>query len=446
MNSSTVPSYQGLQHIDGLLPLEIESWPKFSNAATLEAAGDDYDIARDQLRKYGAGKPWIWPERTIFFLCDIHADTDAFFTSLVASGGIEKTGPGDENFELTDEGRAGVFVIGGDCFDKGPENLRLIRAIGALIARGAEVDLLAGNHDVRALVGFVYLGRREPRLAHLFVRMGKKSVPLFKEIYESYILGTAADGDFLDDDEVRRRYFPQPSWYEDFPRAVSGLILPAKVEKEIARIREKVGELEARCLEAGMTLGQILAAAQKCRELFVEPTGEFAWFFERMRLARRAGSFLFLHAGVDDAMAAVLADEGVEGLNAQFARLADEDLFSLYNGAVGNTFRTKYRDSDLPLTPDGVRNMHRAGLYAIVHGHRNITRGQRMVMRSGILNFECDSSVDRNTRKVEGLQGSGGAATVFRPSGSVLGISTDYAYVKHFNASQVLEMTTIVNS
>ena len=41
-------------------------------------------------------------------------------------------------------------------------------AIGKLIERGADVDLLAGNHDVRALVGFVYLGRREPQLAHLF--------------------------------------------------------------------------------------------------------------------------------------------------------------------------------------------------------------------------------------------------------------------------------------
>jgi len=441
-----LPSYHGLEHVGGKLPTESEAWPKFSRRSTADAAGDDYDIAREELYAYTAHKPWVWPHQTIYFFCDVHADTDAFFTSLVASGGVVKTGPGDDDFELTKAGRKSAFVIGGDCFDKGPENLRLLRAIGKLIDHDAQVEILAGNHDVRALVGFYYLGRREPRLAHLFVRMGKKSVPLFKEVYESYIRGTADDGKFLSDDEVRRRYFPQPSWYEEFPRAVEGFVLPAKIDKEVARIREKVVELQENCRAEGMTLGQVLAAAEKCRELFLVRGGEFSWFFDRMKLARRAGSFLFMHAGIDDSMAELLGAEGVDGLNRRFRAMVKDGLFELYNGPVGNTFRTKYRPSDLPLTKGGVAAVQRAGVYAIVHGHQSITRGQRMVMRNGLLNFECDSSVDRNTRKIVGLEGAGGAVTIFRPDGAILGVSTDYPYVKAFDANAAIDVTTIVKS
>jgi hypothetical protein len=55
------------------------------------------------------------------------------------------------------------------------------------------------------------------------------------------------------------------------------------------------------------------------------------------------------------------------------------------------------------------------------------------VFRGGVLNFECDASVDCNTRQREQLQGLGAAATLFLPSARVLGISTDYPSVKRFD-------------
>jgi amphi-Trp domain-containing protein len=68
-----------------------------------------------------------------------------------------------------------------------------------------------------------------------------------------------------------------------------------------------------------------------------------------------------------------------------------------------------------------------------------------MVMRQGLLNFECDASVDRNTRKLLGLSGAGGAATVFRSNGVVEGISTDYPHIKRLDAVSVFGRTSVHN-
>ena len=436
-----VPRYQGVEFCEMPLPVTAEPWPKFDGHRLRDLANDHYDAATEQLRARIGRKPFIWPNRTMYFFSDIHADADAWRRSLIASGGVRWLGPGDDEFELTDDGKAALFVIAGDCFDKGPSNLRLLRAIRHLIDKGADVEILAGNHDLRTLVGLAYLGRKEPRLAHLFVRMGKKTMPLFQEIRREY-LGPDERSD-LSEAELAAALFPDEAWFAEFPAVAKGLVPDKKIGKELARIREKMVELPRKCEQLGMTLAHIHRAAEKARELFLEPGGEFHWFFERMDVARRWGSFLLVHAGVDDVTAKLLAEHNVSGANTWFQRLLADDPFELYHGPVGNMFRTKYREIDHPFTETGVQHMYEAGLYGIVHGHQNILRGQRVLMREGLLNFECDSSVDVNTRRIEGLHGLGGAVVVFRPDGVALGISADYPHVKVFDAARIFPYLTI---
>jgi hypothetical protein len=438
------PGYEGSEWVRGDLPVEVERWPKFSSTGLRDVSSDDYDPALDELRAYAANKPWVWPSRRICFLTDIHADADALFTSLVASGGVARTGDGDTDIELTEAGRETLFVFGGDCFDKGPSNLRLLRALHTLVRRGAMVRILAGNHDVRALVGLAYIGRKEPHLAHLFVRMGKKAVPLFREVHDEYIAGRPWRGPHYSDAQLHEILFPDEDWYREFPRAAQELMSAPKIEKELRRIREKSIEMIASAEAADLSLQDIYRCCLKLNELFVQPSGEFHWYFRDMKLAHREGSFLFVHAGVDDTVASVIRRHGVDEVNRQFRELFETDLFELYHGPVGNVFRTKYRNIDLPFTAEGLRDMHLSGIYAIVHGHRNIPRGQRMVFREGMLNIECDASVDRNTREIEGLSGRGGACTLFLPDGQVHAISTDYPYVKVFDAGSCLPMLSFV--
>jgi hypothetical protein len=440
----TPPPYEGEEWVKGDLPRELEMWPKFGSQGLLQVSSDDYDPSRDEVRAYAEGKPWVWPAKRICFLTDIHADGDAFFTSVVASGGVRKTGPGDEDFELTDQGAKTAWIIGGDCFDKGPNNLRLLRILKRFFERGATLKLLAGNHDVRALVGLAYIGRKEPHLAHLFVRMGKKAVPLFREVYDTYLDRQARTRRRFTESKLQELLFPGADWYDEFPRIGANFRSPPKLEKELRRIREKSGEMLASAAQAGLSLNDIYECCLKLKDLLVEPEGEFSWYFRDMKLAHREGSFLFAHAGVDDTVAETIRREGVEGINRRFNDLFHSDLFELYHGPVGNVFRTKYRDIDLPFSGAGLRDMHLSGIYAIVHGHRNILRGQRMVFRQGMLNFECDASVDCNTRELEGLDGWGGAATVFEPKGRIFAISTDYPYVKVFDASACFPMVSFL--
>ena len=252
-------------------------------------------------------------------------------------------------------------------------------------------------------------------------------------------------GELLPDEEARRRLFPNDEWYGEFELSAGKLIPPLKLAKEVRRIREKSQELESTCRGLGFSLGELYAAVERARRMFLDPDGEFAWYFERMTLARREGSFLFVHAGVDDTVARVLSRQGVAALNAWYHRLFADDLFDLYHGPVGNAFRTKYRDIDYPLTERGLGDLHDAGIYAIVHGHRNILHGQRLTLRAGVLNFECDASVDRNTRTLEGLAGPGGAVVSFLPSGRVQAISTDYPFIKDFDSARVFQFTSLMS-
>ena len=175
------------------------------------------------------------------------------------------------------------------------------------------------------------------------------------------------------------------------------------------------------------------AAARKWQELFLHPKGEFAWFFKHMKLARREGSFIFVHAGIDDAMAKLVCEKGVGHLNRKFRKQLSGHPFDLYYGPMANIIRTKYRKHDRPLTRHGVKMLRQqSAIHVIVHGHRNLLKGQRVRLRKGIVNFECDTTLDRNSRKKEGLKGAGAAVTIFRPEGLVMGVSSDYPFIKVF--------------
>jgi hypothetical protein len=86
----------------------------------------------------------------------------------------------------------------------------------------------------------------------------------------------------------------------------------------------------------------------------------------------------------------------------------------------------------MPLSRRGGELAHDSGIHAIVQGHRNLFHGQRIALRKSLVNFECDITMDRNTRIKEGLKGHGAGVTVVHPDGWVMGISTDYPRAKIF--------------
>ncbi|MES9858022.1 MAG: metallophosphoesterase [Sedimenticola sp.] len=431
--------YWGADRIAVNLPTDEEPWLQGKKHALHKRSCSHARGSRELvelLERY----PLRWPSHPVYFFSDPHADTDAMLASLVASGGVKKTGRADHAFRLTKAGRNAHFIIGGDCFDKGPGNLRLLRTLKQLKNQEVNLRILAGNHDMRTLLGMqVVGGKRNLRNEHFFVRMGVKVVPLLKEINEEFLQGRHALKQIPGVKECRRQLYPSSRWFQEFPKLADAVMSPSGVEREMKRFRVKAENFEGQCEVAELSLRQVYAAALKWRELFLKPKGEFAWFFQSLRLVQRKGSFLYVHAGLDDHIADVISKRGVGHLNRQFReRLFAGDPFEFYYGRVANTIRTKYRAVDRPFSFRGARAAHNSGIHAIVHGHRNLYHGQRISLRKEMVHFECDTTMDRNSRKKEGLQGIGAGVTVFRPEGVILGISNDYPSIKIFSPESLL--------
>ena len=428
-----LPRYAGESWIEAGLPAEGQVWMM---GKQLSVKKDKYHSAAyaQEMQKAIGEVPWRWPKRTVYFISDMHADADAFIASLVASGGVEKTGPKDRDMKLTRAGRKARFLIGGDCFDKGPSTLRLLDVIRVLMDHGGDVQLLAGNHDIRMLLGVKSAGMEpDPRTDHFFIRMGPKMVPFLAEIRDRYLQGKNALRGIPDTRECRRLLYPPKSWFRDFPKLAAWAMPEPTIEREVCKLRKKMKLFETQCEKAGISLRMVYAAARKWEELFLHRKGEYAWFYKGMKLGYREGSFIFVHAGIDDRIAKLISEKGMKHINREFREQVYRDPFDFYYGPLANIIRTKYRPVDMPLTRNGVRLLRKkSSVHAIVHGHRNLLHGQRVMLRKGIVNFECDTTLDCNSRKKAGLSGPGAAVTIFRPEGLVMGVSTDYPYIKVF--------------
>ncbi|MGB3622225.1 metallophosphoesterase [Ketobacter sp. MCCC 1A13808] len=426
-----------------LTPLKVELPDYHSigiSGRTLPTSAQPWPIANSlsrRMRKAVGVQPWQWPDEPVFFVADPHADAEAFKSSLIASGGVTQSLSGE--IQLTDEGRKGRFVIGGDCLDKGPSNLQLLRAIRHLMTIGADVKLLAGNHDVRLLMGLRGMSlQRDMRTEHLFLRMGPKVIPLIKEVFNAY--RKRVDSQPVPAaEECRRLLYPSKSWFKGFPKIAKSDIPKIAVDKEMTRMRQKLKDFEASCEVEGLSIRDVYGTALVCHQLFLQPGGEFAWFFNEMQLIHREGSFVFLHAGLDDSMTTLLANNSIEQLNQLYRHQINSDLYTFYYGTLANTMRTKYRDVDRPLTRDGVERAYEMGIHAVVHGHRNQTSGQRISLRRGMIHIEGDITLNRNSRQKEGLSGHGIGVTIIRPEGRVIGISNDYPFAKVFEPQRFLK-------
>ena len=401
------------------LPRGVEPWPEVDTHPQIT------DCLK-RARRYGG---WRWPQSPIVFVSDAHADAEGFLRSLIAAGTIRRI---DGRILLTDFGARARIVLGGDSFDKGPSNLALLDAIAALRTAGADIHILAGNHDLRMRMAIAALrGPRSALREHLFVRMGRKILPALKEVLERFV--TADDLALLPDEAAcKARLTPRPDWAKRFTAAARTELRPEVLAKELRKLNEKLGKFEQDCVTSGMSYREVLAAALKCHDVFFRPGGPYAWFFDSMDVMAQSGSLLFVHAGLCDKMCELLVTEGAAAVNSRYREAAEQASLGFYFGPLANLVRTKYRASDCDLTDRGVNALHRAGIHMVVQGHVNNHAGQRLLAKRGLLHLEGDITLDRTSRALEGLEGIGAGATLIFPSGDVIGLSRDYPRAKHF--------------
>ncbi|WP_346895773.1 metallophosphoesterase [uncultured Roseibium sp.] len=406
------------------IPRDFETWRLHE-----DHSGDGLEAVQASLRAAAEHGAWQWPDKPVVFISDPHADADGFLRSLLAAGVVRR---GTHEILLTPFGRAAKIVIGGDCLDKGPSNLDMLDALYGLMASGADLHLLAGNHDLRLRLAIRALTNpRSVLTEHLFVRMGRKIMPLLREVCAAYV----SSDDLArvpDEATCRARIFPSDSWYDAFPVAAAPYLSKAAIDKEVRKLRKKSRRFAEHAAAEGLSMRMVYASVIRCHDLFLTPDGAYSWFYSAMDVVARIGSLLFVHAGIDDTMCAALAEEGMEAVNTRYRKEAEDHPFAFYTGPVANLVRTKYRPLDKLLTPEGVHLLHRSGIKMIVQGHVNNHRGQRLLSKKGLLHLEGDVTLDRASRLLEGLPGIGAGATLIFPSGDVVGLSSDYPKAKHF--------------
>ena len=411
-------------------PTEKTNWPIIDSSSLMALEPFEH---RKLLKHTTRFCDWHWPERKIHFISDLHADAEALVHSLLLTGNIKKTALKNTDFVITKKCKKDSIIIGGDCLDKGPSNLSLLRTIRKLKQLKKNTILLAGNHDIRLYMGLKSLFHHQNTASeHFFIRMGSKVLPLFKEVYNDYLKDCAEILTLPSEQFCRETLFPSHDWQEKFIQANQERLCSKRLEKELRKIRKKQTNFEADCLSYGLTLPMVYLAAKKCYLLFMEPEGEFYWFFNSMKLVHRENSFLFTHAGIDNKITKVIKKSGIKKVNQLYKKLLNKDLCEFYYGYVANLLRTKYRKTDPRLGKKGVKRMHQLGIHAIVHGHVSQLQGQNISLRSGILHFECDVTLDRNSRLKSGLCGYGAGVTTISPKGKIKGISNDAEKIKIF--------------
>jgi len=435
--TSPIPAIIDRPHhaeITARLPSEWTSWPRDDSSVNSHVLATNETPSRFKKNKLR------WPKRSVVFISDPHADAFAFEASLIAAGVAErKKKAGLGHLSLTKKGRQSEIIVGGDCLDKGPSNLALLRSVKQLYKLKARVTLLAGNHDLRLLMGLLALARKKDvGNQHFFVRMGKKVVPLFREVFDEYLADTKWDKNIPDEEACRELLFPGDDWFKEFPFHAAGFLTAEGIDREVRKMASKNHSFEKHCLSAGLSLRKVYATSLKCQQLFLYKKGEFNWFFRKMELVAKRGSFLFLHAGLDDSMGQMLLKSGTKYANKAFHRnLKRRDLFSFYYSSIANTFRTKYRDADLPLTARGVEAIHKAGIHVIVQGHINRQQGQRIAIKKGLVHVEADITLDSHSRIVEGLESYGIGATLIDKDTGIVGLSCDYPTAKVITAEEL---------
>lgn len=402
-----------------------QHWSQFRHVAN-----DEQLPAREQPSPESLStEHWRWPDKAVIFISDPHADAEAFIASLLASGGVTRNSKG--KLKLTALGKKATFVIGGDCLDKGPSNLDLLESLKQFIATKAKVKLLAGNHDLRLLTGLSAISReKHVSYEHMFVRMGTKVIPLFKEVFERYLANSDWQQKTPDAQTCKQYLYPRDSWFDAFPVFAKESLSAKAIEKEVKRLRKKAGRFEQDCQAQGMDIRMVYAAAQHCQQLFFSKKGKFRWFFKNMQLAYKKGSFLFVHAGLDDDVSQLIKRHGIKKLNRQFKTTLRDDLFAFYFSSLATPFRTKYRDSDPIFSAKGAEAVKQRDIHCVVHGHVNHGDGQQISLQKGLLHVEGDITLDRNSRRKEGLSGIGFGATLIHPKKMIIGISSDHPVAK----------------
>lgn len=433
--------YVGQQWLKTHLPQTTMNWLLPGTQAWYLDNKCDLSLLKHTLHNGANFSAWQWPDKPIIFLTDLHADAEALSASLVASGFFARTGPDYDDLALLYSPRLFEIILGGDIIDKGPSNLQILQFIQKIINDGVQVTLLSGNHDLRLDLAIHALQTTDVAGSKVFItRLGDKVLPLLQELLKKHPLTLEEIRALPPEHACKKRLLADDKDLENFKNQLAALMPDSSIKQEIERYKERAKRFTQGIKKLGLTYQQVYSAFIRYQQMFHDPQGEFYWFFSQQKLLTKRGSLLFLHAGLSDQNTEQLLHYSEEQLNQIYQHSRQTNPFEAYYGVLSNMLRTKHRRHEAKLTLHGQRCLDRAGIKAVLHGHRSSLIGQRICFRANILHFECDAMINRSSRASIKVSDFAAAATVITPSGNIYGISNDFPAIKVFKPALLFEL------
>lgn len=425
---------------------EHSDWLEHDSVAVYSGHhGQPMDRAGQVVRAYADKFVWEFPQQRVLFFCDLHADAEAFRRSLIACGAIACLSTDLLDFELTSSGREADIIIAGDIFDKGPSNLNVLEMLNQLRSQGANLKILAGNHDLRIWLTLNALAGADPeQIDYLATHLERAYLLVSEVLQRTPILSPTPDlrgkkfksaGKKASSKKIfRQLFFPE---IDEETACCTDTCGERSFEGRKSWLMERWAEIETYYKDRGIEPADLHRGLVIAKQLVVDESGPYSWIFREMTLLTRYGSFLLAHGGADDELCEMIALRGLDAVNERFRELlVHAKPTDLTSGAFGNCTLTKYRPIDNSLTSTGVRRLHGEQIYAIVHGHDNQVGKQNIAYRQELLHFQCDASLNRCTRELQGLSGKGMAVVVFEPEGKLTALSNEWPKGKSFTPSR----------
>ncbi|TVQ72628.1 MAG: metallophosphoesterase, partial [Oceanospirillales bacterium] len=283
-------NYLGQEWIDAHLPTTFCNWLEQKQYGWVVDGQVDQSLV-EELTNLANPDTWQWPDHLVVFVTDLHADAEAFSASLVASGLFERHGEQPNQISIAADTPVFEIIIGGDCLDKGPANLPLLRLIRQLLDQQIPITLLSGNHDLRLQLAVNTLKAPDCTLnGHFLIRLGSKVMPLCVELLNEYPLTPDEQSRLPSEAECLARLLPSDDWHLRFQQEATSHLTASQIHTELSRLESRKQRFFRAAEKAQLSMQQIFAALERWRQLFLEPNGEFHWFVRDQQLGCRRGS------------------------------------------------------------------------------------------------------------------------------------------------------------
>ncbi|GEM_PF-2230926 len=318
--------------------------------------------------------------KEVLAIGDVHGDAKAFVVSLKESGYV--TIDPAVGIRLTEKGKGTILVQTGDIFDRGEDVLQILDQIKMLKSQGADIRLTIGNHELMALEALTLdsLKTMDPHFMETLRDMSDLNSELGLRLLTG---GMHPDA---------KRFF---HWYFQGGRDV----LSAVGKKYFPGRKVDIADL-----------------IRKSQEIFLG-NGEYAETMRGMKAMTQIDDVLYVHAGIDDKWAKIIATEGVEGANQLLLDAFNKNDFRALNSTGTGEMAKAFWIRREELSAEAVAALQKRGIKAIVHGHDQIDAGVQIARESnGILVINNDVGMSR------AYNGHHGGVTIDR-AGNVVGFN-----------------------